>query len=384
MSLRLAARLDGVERTLIRRIFDAAPDDAINLGLGQPDLPGPSFVATDAIAAIRDGRTRYTTTAGDPELRSSIAARYPGFVDGAEGVVVTIGSQQALFAACMALLDPGDELLIPDPGYPAYPNLARLLGATPVSYPLRAENGFAIDPDDVATRLTPRTRAIVVCEPSNPTGAYSEPERLERLVARLARAGVAWIADEIYAAFDYDGAFRSLSSLEASRDGRGGVVVSSLSKDLSMTGWRLGWLAGSPEVTARVTAIHQSMVTCASSVSQAAAARAFAEVGERARAAHLERFRARREIVATGLGELPALRWRRPRGAFYYYVDASAYGEGTTLAREILERERVILIPGRAFGATTDGYLRLSFAVDDERLTEALGRIVAHLGRRRA
>src|SRR6185503_331660 len=179
--IREARRMQGIERTLIRRIHDAAPPGSINLGLGQPDLPTPPRISLAGIGGIGAGRTAYTSTAGDPAVRAAIAARYPGFASGAGSVVVTAGSQEAVFASVLTLVDAGDEVLVPDPGYPAYPVIARLLGAAAVPYPLRASRAFRIDPADVEERITDRTRLVIVCSPSNPTGAVDRAEDLERL-----------------------------------------------------------------------------------------------------------------------------------------------------------------------------------------------------------
>ena len=198
MILRPAQRMEGIERTLIRRIFDAAPPDAIQLGLGQPDLVSPPSICLSGIQAIAEGRTGYTSTAGDPELRAAVAARYRPWIEGADGVAITIGSQEAMFAACLTLLDPGDEVLYPDPGYPAYPVVARLVGATAVPYPLRPERAYRLAAEDVLSRIRERTRLAIVCSPGNPTGAIHRREDLEALCAGLAGAGVGWLSDEIY------------------------------------------------------------------------------------------------------------------------------------------------------------------------------------------
>ena len=171
MTLRPARRVAALERTLIRRIFDAAPADAINLGLGQPDLPTPELLAKAGAAGIAAGKTGYTTTAGDPALRCAIAESAAPFAAGPENVLVTVGSQEALYVTCLGLVDPGDEILYPDPGYPAYPTVAALVGARPVPYSLSAANGFRLRAADLAARITDRTRAVIINEPSNPTGA---------------------------------------------------------------------------------------------------------------------------------------------------------------------------------------------------------------------
>jgi aspartate/methionine/tyrosine aminotransferase len=377
MSVTPARRAARLERTLIRRIFDSAPGDAINLGLGQPDLPTPTAVCEAGIRAIRQGRTRYTSTAGEPELRDAIARRYPGFARDGSQVVVTIGSQEAMFAALLCLVDPGDEVLFPDPGYPAYPVVAELAGAVPVAYPLRAERGFRIDPGDVEAGLTERTRAVILCSPSNPTGAIHRAADVEMLVGLLERRGIPWVSDEIYSGFAYEG--------EAPSPGRwspdGGVIVSGLSKDLSMTGWRVGWVVGPEALAERVTAAHQYLVTCASSVSQAAAVAALSEAGADAARAYLEIFRKRRELMAEELSRVPGIRFAMPDGAFYFFVDVSRHGSSLALGRRILERRNVVTVPGEAFGSGGAGYLRISFAASEEQIVRGIRAIAKELSR---
>ncbi|HEX4825453.1 MAG TPA: aminotransferase class I/II-fold pyridoxal phosphate-dependent enzyme [Candidatus Polarisedimenticolaceae bacterium] len=359
-----ARRMDGIERTLIRRIFDAAPPGSINLGLGQPDLPTPPLIALAGIGGIAAGKTGYTSTAGDPALRAAIARRYPGIAAGPDSVVVTIGSQEAVFTAMMTLVDPGDEVLVPDPGYPAYPIVARLLGARAVTYPLRPERAFRIDPEDVLARVTKATRLVILCSPSNPTGAMDLPEDLRTLARGLQDRGVPWISDEIYAGFAYD---RSASSI-ATEAPEGGLVVSGLSKDLSMTGWRIGWVVGPQRVVARIIAAHQYVVTCASSVSQAAATVALSESAAPDRSAYLEIFRTRRALMAEELSRIPGLRVTVPDGAFYFFVDVRPFGSSASIAERLLARRHVITIPGEAFGPGGTGFIRISYAATDEHI----------------
>jgi aspartate aminotransferase len=377
MSVTPARRVARLERTLIRRIFDAAPRDAINLGLGQPDLATPEPVCAAGIEAIRSGRTGYTATAGEPALREAIGRRYGSFARGASDVVVTVGSQEAIFAALLCLADPGDEVLFPDPGYPAYPVVAELVGARPIAYPLRAERGFRVDPADVGSRLTDRTRAVILCSPSNPTGAIHRGEDVEAIVRLLDRQGVAWVSDEIYAGFTYEG--EAPSPREWSADG--GLIVSGLSKDFSMTGWRVGWVIGPGDLAERLTAIHQHLVTCASSLSQAAALAAFSEGGAAAARGHLEIFRRRRDRMAAELSRIPKIRFEMPDGAFYFFVDVSDHGSSLSLANRILKRRGVITIPGEAFGERGRGYLRISFAATEDDITRGVGAIREELRR---
>jgi len=356
--------MDGIERTLIRRIFDGAPSGSINLGLGQPDLATPHRISLAGIDGIVSGKTGYTSTAGDPAVRAAIAARYPGIAASGANVVVTIGSQEAVFVSALTLLDPGDEMLVPDPGYPAYPVVAQLLGATPVGYPLRPERAFRIDPADVIDRLTARTRLVVLCSPSNPTGAMDLEEDLAALASALAGRGIPWLSDEIYAGFAYDRPAPSIARLAPS----GGLVVSGLSKDLSMTGWRIGWVVGPEPIVARITAAHQYVVTCASSVSQAAAAAALSREAESDRRAYLEIFRRRRALMAEELALIPKLAVTMPDGAFYFFVDVRAFGSSLAIAERLLSSRRVIVIPGEAFGPGGAGFLRISYAAGDDEI----------------
>lgn len=362
MTLSAARRMDGIERTLIRRIFDSAPPGSINLGLGQPDLPTPARIAVAGVDGIAAGKTAYTSTAGDPALRSAIAQRYPWCARGPGNVVVTIGSQEAVFTSVLTMVDPGDEVLVPDPGYPAYPVIAKLVGGVPVSYPLRPERGFRLDPAEIESRLSPRTRLVVVCSPSNPTGAVDGAAEVDRLADLLSRRGVAWLSDEIYGGFVYEGTARSLSKTFP----EGGLVVSGVSKDMSMTGWRIGWVVGPEPLIVRITAAHQYVVTCASSVSQAAALAAVSPEADAERADMLALFRRRRDVMHEELARIPGLTPVWPDGAFYFFLDVRRFGDSIALAERVLARRGVITIPGDAFGPGGAGFLRLSYAASED------------------
>jgi aspartate/methionine/tyrosine aminotransferase len=358
VSLRPSRRLRGVERTLIRRIFDAAPPDAINLGLGEPDVTTPAGICLAGVAGIVQGRTGYTSTAGDLDLRRLVAERYPGIVAGPDEVLVTVGSQEALYVACLALVDEGSEILYPDPGYPAYPTVAQLVGAEAVPYPLRPTQEFRLVAEDVERCLTERTALVILCAPSNPTGVCHPRQELERVVRVLGERGIPWLSDEVYSGLTYDGPCASPAEITPG----GGVVVAGLSKEASMTGWRIGWLVGPREIVARATAVHQHIVTCAPSISQRAAKAAFGEQGREWRRRWSDRLRARRALMAEELEQIPRVRYAMPDGGFYYFVDVSAHGGSLEVARNLLEQRRVITIPGCAFGRGGEGYLRLSFA----------------------
>lgn len=375
MTLRVGRRMEGIGRTLIRKIHDSAPPDAINLGLGQPDLPTPSRIRLAGIRGIAAGRTGYGPTAGDPALRAAVARRYPGFVEDAQGVLITVGSQEAMLASLFALADAGDEVLYPDPGYPAYATMIRLVGAVPVPYPLRFGRAFRTDPEEIAARIGARTRCMILCNPSNPTGAVERAEDLAPLVRLLEERGVGWISDEIYAGFVYDVAYVSPRSFS-----REGLVISSLSKDLSMTGWRIGWVAGPSRIVERITDVHQYLVTCAPMVSQTAAIAALEEEGERERSAYLEIFRARRQRMGEELSRIPGVRFHTPDGAFYFFVEVAAAESSLALCRQVLERRNVITIPGVAFGPGGEGFVRLSYAAPEDDIVKGVRAFAAEIG----
>ncbi len=376
----LAQRARTIRRTLIRQVFDSAPSDAINLGLGQPDLATPECVSLAGLDAICRGRTGYTSTAGDPDLRQAIAERYGSFASGPESVLVTTGSQEAVFITCLALLDPGSQVLFPDPGYPAYETVARLVGAEPVGYPLRPEEGFRLRAADVERRLTSQTRLVILCAPSNPTGACPDRTELRSLTQILESRGIPWVSDEIYSGFTYDGK-TPVSPADLAPDG--GLVVSGLSKDLSMTGWRIGWIVGPPEVIRRATALHQYVVTCASSISQRAALAAFTSGGQLAAARYLAIFAERRALMAAELVQVPRIRYSAPDGAFYFFVEMSEHGGSIEVSRRILERCNVVTVPGVAFGPGGEGYVRFSFAATEDDIRRGIARIAEELARPR-
>jgi aspartate aminotransferase len=367
----VARRHAGLRRTLIRELFESAPPDALNLGLGQPDLVTPEPIRRAGVRAIEEGWTGYSPTAGYPGLRKAVSARYPGFCPGPEGVVVTVGAEEAVCLALFTLLDPGDEVLVPDPGFPSYPVVTRLAGGVPVPYPLRPERGFEVDPADLEARIGERTRLIILCNPSNPAGAVEGEETLRAVASLAERRGVFWLADEIYEAFDYEDRHSSLS-----RFSDRGVVVSGVSKSLSMTGWRIGWLAAADaDFAAKATALHQYLVTCSCSISQRAAEAALSEEGQRCQREIVERFRLRRDLLRGLLERDAGLSLSPPRGAFYLFADVRPWGDSLALARRLVEEAKVMTVPGEAFGKAAAGWLRLSYAAAEEVLEEAAGRV---------
>ncbi|MBH25019.1 MAG: hypothetical protein CMH57_11295 [Myxococcales bacterium] len=372
--------------SLIRAVFDAAPPGALNMGLGMPDIEVPASVRAAARAELETGRAPYSPNAGRAALRERIAAMYQAWsaTEGvatwasAEGVIVTVGAEEALYVALASLCEPGETILVPDPGFPAYAMIARCVGARVKTYALRPEEGFRPTAAALLEALTPDTRAVVLGSPANPTGAMIDPQELELITLALASAGVPWVSDEIYDRYTWSGPIVS-----PGRFSDQGIVVSGLSKSAGVMGWRLGWLMV-PAGQARIpTAVHQSVCSCASTLSQAGAVAAIDALmwqgqdagfidGVRA----LFRERRRRALDAVeglGLSCAPA------DGAFYLFVDVRPHlkeGEDdVALCRRLASEEGVIVVPGQAFGEGGRGWVRLAYTCD------AVEEGVARLGR---
>jgi aspartate/methionine/tyrosine aminotransferase len=363
-------RLQGIEKSAIRRMLDRARPGSINLGLGEPDLPTPDVIRRAAIKVISEERNGYTPHAGLPALREKVASAYPYLEEKPERVVITAGSQEALYLALLSLVEEGDEVLLPDPGFVAYPTIVQMAGGVSKFYRMPRENDFAFDADEFRRALSPRTKAVVCISPSNPTGRTLASNDLANISEALRDHGAYVIADEIYRELYYTPERpESLSSFYERT-----IVISGLSKSMSMTGWRLGWLCGDEAVVGAASVLHGYVTTCASTVSQKAALVAWTEEAEAARAEFRETFRARRDhMLATISAELK-LRAITPEGAFYTMLDVSDYGPSMKVADALLG-EGVITVPGVAFGSESEGFLRVSFCADRENLTEGVRRI---------
>jgi aspartate/methionine/tyrosine aminotransferase len=366
----LPKRLQGIQKSLIRQIFDRARPGSINLGLGEPDLPTPEIIRSAAVNVITNEQNGYTSHAGLPTLREQIAASYPYLKDNADRVIVTAGSQEALYLSLMTLVDEGDEVLIPNPGFVAYPSIVRMAGGTPTYYRLPSSNGFGFDADDFRRSLTPRTKVVVCISPSNPTGRTLSLADLQAISESLHDHGAYLISDEIYRDLYYGSERPESASSFYERT----IVVSGLSKSLSMTGWRLGWLCGPDDVIKAALVLHGYVTTCASTVSQKASLVAWTTEAEAARAGFRAAFQARRDHLLRALAAELDLRSVVPDGAFYTMVDVGKYGPSLKVAENLLE-QRVITVPGSAFGSESEGFLRVSFCADIETLNEGVRRI---------
>ena len=369
-------RLQGIEKSVIRQVFDRALPGSLNLGLGEPDLPTPDVIRQAAIRVINDEQNGYTSHAGLPALREKIANEYPYLGGKPERVIVTAGSQEALYLALLSIVDEGDEVLLPNPGFVAYPTIVRMAGGSSTFYQLPAENDFDFDLDSFRRALTPKTKAVVCISPSNPTGRALSKTDLAGIAEALRDHDAYLISDEIYRELYY-GDERPESASEFHERT---IVISGLSKSMSMTGWRLGWVAGDATVIQSMLVLHGYVTTCASAVSQKAALAAWSEEAEAARAGFRKTFKARRDhllgLIDTELG----LRAVCPDGAFYTMVDVSKHGTSMEVAEALLQ-ERVITVPGSAFGSQSEGFLRVSFCAELDELSEGTRRIKRALQR---
>jgi aspartate/methionine/tyrosine aminotransferase len=323
-----------------------------------------------AVKAIVDEQNGYTSHAGLPALRARVANDYPYLEGKPERVIITAGSQEALYLALLALVDDGDEVLLPNPGFVAYPTIVRMAGGTASFYRLPRETGFAFDRDEFRRALTPRTKVVVCISPSNPTGRVLTNDDLASIADAVRDHGAYLISDEIYRELYYTTARPETLSNYSDRT----IVISGLSKSMSMTGWRLGWLCGEEPVVKAALVLHGYVTTCASAVSQKASLVAWTDEAETARAGFRETFRARRDHLLRLIDSELRLRAVTPDGAFYTMLDVSKYGPSMRVAEALLS-ERVVTVPGAAFGSESEGFLRVSFCADHETLEEGVQRI---------
>jgi aspartate aminotransferase len=378
--MRPTDRVRTPDRSSIRVLFDLAEEvggDLVRLEVGEPDFDTPAHATEAAFAAAERGETDYTTNAGLPELREAIAdtlAREYDLSYESDDVLVTTGGMEALHLAALCVLAPGDELLIPSPGWPNYWTQARLADATPVEVPMPYP--YDLDPDRLVERMGPDTGAVVLCSPSNPTGRVFDDDAV-RAVVEAARDHDAYvIADEVYGALTYD---RDPTGTAALVDASDHVLtVGSCSKSHAMTGWRVGWLAAESSVVDEATKIRESTTACTSTPAQHAAIAAL--TGPQEPVAEMKAaFAERRDIVADRLAAMDGVAAPRPEGAFYAFLDPEGYDDSMALAKRLVREAGVVLAPGSGFGDAGAGKLRLSFANSMDRLEEGLDRLEAAL-----
>ena len=368
--------LRNIERSPIRQITDRAKPGDISFGLGEPDLPTPEVVRREALRVIAEERNGYTLQAGLPALRELVAQDYPHLKLAGDQVIITAGSQEAMYLALMTMVQPGDEVLIPNPGFVAYPTITQMAGGQSAYYCLPAADDFSFDIDDFKRQLSSKTKVVVCTSPSNPTGRTLASDELRAMAQAVAENSDAFIiSDEIYRDLYYTEERPASISEFYPRT----VVISGLSKSTCMTGWRLGWILGERELIQAAHLLHGYVTTCASTISQKAALVAWTEEAVAARREIRLTFHKRRDHLLAALRR-EGFRCVTPDGAFYTMVDIRAYGSSLDVAEKILEGG-VVTVPGNAFGIEGEGFLRVSFCADLPVLTEGVKRMAAAINR---
>jgi aspartate aminotransferase len=373
-----AARLKNVKKSAIRRIVDAARPGSINLGIGEPDFQPPEVIRNEACRVINDEKNGYTMNAGLNQLRHLIAEYHSegtGRRYTAENVCVTTGVEEALFATVMSVAGPGDEVMLADPGFLAYPTQVGITGATARYYRMPASERFGFDPASFDRAVSDLTRLVFVTSPSNPTGRVISRGDLEHIARRLQGSGAIVISDEIYRELYFDDKPASIAEFYPDT-----VIVSGLSKMMSMTGWRIGWAVGPEEIIRSITVMHQYATSCASTISQKAAIPAFSPEGRRATEEIRVELARRGKIMGRAIEREIRLPYVLGEGAFYIMLDVSRFGSSEAVAMSLLE-DLVITTPGSAFGSESEGYLRLSFSIEPELIEEGIRRIANGLSK---
>jgi aspartate/methionine/tyrosine aminotransferase len=349
----------------------------IHLELGEPDFHPGASVIESASKALAEGKDRYCAVVGVPALREEIAAylhRTRSLAISPDNIVIAPGCKIALFLAMMALLDPGDEVLYPDPGFPGYPSIARGLGAVPVAFDLSARNRFQPDPAEVASKITARTRMLITNAPGNPTGTVYSDE-VQRALAEIAVKHDLWVlSDEIYARIIYGGEYKSMLRYPGMEERA--LIIDGFSKSFAMTGWRLGYAVAPPAVVPALALLAVNTYTCVAEFTQHAAIEALRD-REGSTPRMVGEFARRREQFVRDLNDVPGFRCQPPDGAFYAWVDITATGmTAEEICQLLLEDAGVAAIPGAAFGAAGKDFVRFSFASSTATLHEAVERII--------
>ena len=353
-----------------------AGEDVILLTVGDPDFDTPPAIIDEAGRSMRRGRTRYGPTAGDPLLREAIARHHEQLTAqpvSAENVVVFAGAQSALFSCALCIADPGDEIAVFEPRYVTYDGVIDTPGAVRVDVPLAAPQGFRFDPDALGRAVTPRTRAILLNTPHNPTGLVAAREELEAIAAIAKRHDLWVLSDEVYASLTYDAEHIAIASLPGMTERT--VTINSLSKSHAMQGWRLGWAVGPRPLARHLTHLIVSMVFGTPPFTQDAAL--FALTHDLAEVEAMERaYRARRDLVCARINDCPGLSCQWPQGGMYAMVDVRGIGLcDNDFAWGLLDTERVSVLPTETFGASAAGYVRVSLTAPEAVLEEACDRI---------
>ncbi|MBM7553074.1 aminotransferase [Thalassobacillus pellis] len=369
----------------IRRFFDLAAqmDDVISLGVGEPDFVTPWNFIEQSFHALEQGYTSYTENAGMIELRKEISSylqksfRLDYSPD--DQVIVSVGASQAIDLALRTIVDQGDEVIVAEPSFVAYAPAVRLAGGTPVTIQTQPEYEFKLQAHQIEEAITPRTKAIMLCNPNNPTGTFLSGDELAQLAAVIERHDLLVLSDEIYAELTYDETYTSFPSIDGMKERT--ILISGFSKAFAMTGWRLGYAAGPSEIIAAMVKIHQYTMMCAPTMAQHAALEALKN-GKPSVQEMIESYKQRRNFIVSSLNEL-GLYCPNPGGAFYAFPSIKATGlTSAEFAEQLLQEEHVAVIPGDVFGESGEGYIRCSYATSLKQLDEAMNRMKRFMEKR--
>ncbi|MBI5822890.1 MAG: aminotransferase class I/II-fold pyridoxal phosphate-dependent enzyme [Chloroflexi bacterium] len=382
---RLSKRVAGLKPSGIRKFFDivATMKDVISLGIGEPDFTTPKPILDAGIRSLQNGETHYTSNHGKIELRQGISDNlkrlYSVGYDPAHEIVATVGVSEALYLTFTAILEAGDEVIIPTPCFVSYQAEVILAGGVPVEIPARLENNFTIDPDDIRKAITPRTKVIFIGYPSNPTGAVAPREVMLEIGKIAEQYNLIVVSDEIYDRLVYDFEHVCFPALDESLRRRT-VLLGGFSKDYAMTGWRIGYACGPEDIIQGMVRIHQYTIMSAPTTAQDAAIEAL-KTGEPYVQEMVTEYDRRRRLLVTGLNRL-GLSTFEPRGAFYTFPNIRASGmDDETFAETLLREEGVAVVPGNAFGPGGDGFVRACYATAYEKIEEALVRMERFMSR---
>ena len=360
------------------RALEAQGKEIIHLEIGEPDFPTAPNIVDAAKRALDQGWTHYGPPAGFPELRQAVAedaGRRRGIAIDPSGVVITPGAKPIMFYTVLALVEPGDEVLYPDPGFPIYASMINFVGATPVPYALVEEHGFDIDVTEIVGKISDRTRLLILNSPNNPTGGMISRAEMETLAAALKDREVTVLSDEIYSRLIYGGDHVSPAAFSELRDRV--IILDGFSKTYAMTGWRLGYGVMRPDLARQIALLMTNSNSCTASFTQMAGVEALH--GDQSSVdAMVTEFRRRREVIVGGLNRIPGFRCREPHGAFYAFPNIRETGKRSQdLADALLNEAGVACLAGTAFGQQGEGYLRFSFANSIANIQKALDRIEA-------
>jgi len=356
--------------------------EIVHLEIGEPDFDTPAHIREAAKRALDDGATHYGPAAGLPELREAIAKDVGATRQipvAPEEIVVTPGAKPIMYFVITALVDPGDEVIYPNPGFPIYESVINFVGGVPVPIPLREETGFGFDLDEFERRVSPKTKLIIINSPQNPTGGVLEVDQLGRIAELARRYRIPVLADEIYKSFLYDGEFASITRFPGMKDLV--IILDGFSKAYAMTGWRLGYGVMPRDLAEHVTRLMVNTNSCTASFTQWAGIAAL-QGDQMPVATMVAEFKRRRDIVVAGLNELPGVSCRSPRGAFYVFPNVKKVGRPSAeVAEALLNEGGVAVLGGTAFGEHGEGYLRLSYANSEANIRKALERMRPVLAR---